>query len=479
MEKQTTICKEKRCHLLPPSSRLCCILCWSAVVLWTLCSVYYMFPEAQLVLYSKCSNPVRNWDGKILGCRIWRKINEGQPKYFNLHFENEYNGSDSNHRVELMQGAGSKRPVVIFGTHHKTGTFLAKKLFAKICSRMMWCCLFHVTRESIHSIKDALQLEPVNALGHNQWIWYPNALGIRDYRFIHFYRDPFRKIISGYRYHADGIEEWTKKPLSFDRICSSPLLQSNSSDSPLSNSSALLAQSSMRTAVWEYCSYIHLCETCCRMAHEVPVLMREDRQEQYNISIETTLRSNYEYQFMCDNLGQATVDHRLGVVNHSPSLQEKLKVYPPRRSILTEAALDYYESLRMAQILNHTADDPRTLNIDLDDMTAHYSKMTWQILHHLKDVIPSEVRRSLHDDLRFYDLNSSPLYRLGMSNSFVSHVHPVTAADHRTSNDSSLLPPASSERLLSILQSDPIVTKLYQPIYELMKSVQHRPSSTA
>lgn len=431
------------------------------------------------MLYSKCSNPVRNWDGKILGCRIWRKINQGQPKYFNLHFEHEYNGSDSNHRVELMQGAGSKRPVVIFGTHHKTGTFLAKKLFAKICSKMMWCCLFHVTRESIHSIKDALQLEPVNALGHNQWIWYPNALGIRDYRFIHFYRDPFRKIISGYRYHADGIEEWTKKPLSFDRICSSPLLQSNSSDSHVvSNSSGHQIQSSsssMRTAMWEYCSYIHLCETCCRMVHEVPVLMREEaRQGQYNISIETTLRSNYEYQFMCDNLGQATVD-RLGVANRSPSLQEKLKVYPPRRSILTEAALDYYESLRMAQILNHTADDPRTLNIDLDDMTTHYSKMTWQILQHLKGIIPKEIRRSLHDDLRFYDLNSSPLYRLGMSNSFVSHVHPEDRSPPRLSGNSSPLPDASSSKyLLSILQSDPGVTKLYQPIYELMKSVQHR-----
>ena len=467
MYRIVSLCKEQCRCLFPPSSRLCCILCWSAVLLWTLCSVYYMFPEAQLVLYSKCSNPVRNWDGKILGCRIWRKINEGQPKYFNLHFENEYNGSDSNYRVELMQGAGSKRPVVIFGTHHKTGTFLAKKLFAKICSKMMWCCLFHVTRESIHSIKDALQLEPVNALGHNQWIWYPNALGIRDYRFIHFYRDPFRKIISGYRYHADGIEEWTKKPLSFDRICSSPLLQSNSSNTPVSNSSRHQA-SSMRTAVWEFCSYIHLCETCCRMAHEVPVLLREARQEKYNISIETTLRSNYEYQFMCDNLGQATVDHR------SPTLQEKLKAYPPHRSILTEAALDYYESLRMAQILNHTADDPNTLNIDLDDMTAHYSKMTWQILQHLKDVIPREIRRSLHDDLRFYDLNSSPLYRLGMSNSFVSHVHPPTSADRaspRLQSDSSSL---SSDYLLSILQSDPIVSKLYQPIYELMKSIKHR-----
>jgi hypothetical protein len=114
------------------------------------------------------------------------------------------------------------------------------------------------------------------------------------------------------------------------------------------------------------------------------------------------------------------------------------------------------------------------LNIDLDDMTAHYSKMTWQILQHLKDVIPREIRRSLHDDLRFYDLNSSPLYRLGMSNSFVSHVHPPTSADRaspRLQSDGSSL---SSEYLLSILQSDPIVSKLYLPIYELMKSVKHR-----
>jgi len=218
------------------------------------------------------------------------------------------------------------------------------------------------------------------------------------------------------------------------------------------------------------------------MAHEVPLVVRGDQQgqkyKQHSISIDTIPRSNYEYKFMCDNLGQATVD-RLGVANRCPSLQEKLKLYPPRRAILTEAALDFYESLRMAQILNHTADDPHTLNIDLDDMSTHFSNMTWRILQHLKDVIPREVRHSLHDDLRFYDLKSSPLYRLSMSNSLVNHVHPtITAAGQRRDPSrlpiDSLLPTASSEHLLSILQSDTIVTKLYLPIYELMKSVTKR-----
>jgi hypothetical protein len=37
-----------------------------------------------------------------------------------------------------------------------------------------------------------------------------------------------------------------------------------------------------------------------------------------------------------------------------------------RAAIRVEAAVDYYESLRMARIINHTRTDPASLNIDLD-----------------------------------------------------------------------------------------------------------------
>lgn len=38
----------------------------------------------------------------------------------------------------------------------------------------------------------------------------------------------------------------------------------------------------------------------------------------------------------------------------------------PLPGLRVEAAIDYYESLRMARLLNHTSSDPASLNIDLD-----------------------------------------------------------------------------------------------------------------
>lgn len=307
-----------------------------------------MFPETELIYNSKCENPIRNWDGKVLNFQIWPKSKIINPRYFNLHNENEYFGNDSNHKIELKSGVGIIRPVIIFGTHHKTGTFLAKKLFAKICAKMSWCCLFHVTRESIHSIKDGLQLEPVNALGHNQWIWYPEALGLHDYRFIHFYRDPFKKIISGYRYHNDGTEEWTKKPQTYHHICNTPLLNNNNNNTTslnnniVHNTNTIINKTEVdRLNVWNYCSSIHLCETCCRIEHESVVLPQivNDNTNNNVMKVDIKFRNNFEYQFMCNNLGQNVIDNK-GKVIQFPSLQEKLKFYPPEKGILTETALD-------------------------------------------------------------------------------------------------------------------------------------------
>lgn len=39
-----------------------------------------------------------------------------------------------------------KHFVILWGSHHKTGTYLAQKVFALICSRQKWCCVFQPTR---------------------------------------------------------------------------------------------------------------------------------------------------------------------------------------------------------------------------------------------------------------------------------------------------------------------------------------------
>ena len=46
----------------------------------------------------------------------------------------------------VSHARASGRPVILWGTHHKTGTYLAQKIFALVCARMSWCCIFHPTR---------------------------------------------------------------------------------------------------------------------------------------------------------------------------------------------------------------------------------------------------------------------------------------------------------------------------------------------
>ena len=463
---------------------------------------------------------MQNWDGKILNYPVWYNNYENRPAHFNLHTEYSYIGNDTNQHVELQHGAGSKRPVIIFGTHHKTGTFLAKKLFSRLCSKMNWCCLFHVTRDSIHAVTNGLQNEPVNALGHNQWIWNPNSLGLANYRFIHFYRHPYKKVISGYRYHADGTEEWTQKPLSYDHLCSSPLLTSNK---PLTPSGALTGQppaaGSAAGVVWDYCEGVHLCETCCRMEHEVETVGGGGAR-----TLKQVRRSREEYQFMCDKLGRgadimgkALETHlkdpsKLKHFHHTatPSIQEMLLNSPPAEGILTEAALDYYENLRMAHIINETAGDPRTLNVDIDDLNSNYAAVTMRMLQHLKGVIPAGRIDEFHADLAFYDLQTSPVYRWSMSNPIINHVTgtaaasgtPVPAPSAPGASGGTLAPPpsspglkgaavnasssiaastkaaeeptvytASSSYLMGVLRNDPVVSKVYAPILQLMESV--------
>jgi hypothetical protein len=486
---------------------VCCImtvglLIWFVVAFANL--VRDVFPETDLVLNSKCAAPAQNWDGKLLNIPIWWSSYSERPPYYNLHNENLYKGNDTNHHINLKHNAGKKRPVILFGTHHKTGTFLAKKLFSRICSKMNWCCLFHVTRDSIHALSAALQNEPVNALGHNQWIWNPNALDIANYRFVHFYRHPYKKVISGYRYHADGTEEWTQKPLSYHELCSSPLL---------TNSSALSEGAPVSGAtVWHFCEGVHLCETCCRVEHE-----REEarRGPGGRPVLAHFRRAREEYQFLCDRLGQgraimdkAYEEHRLHPsslrnFHHTPtpSIQEMLLTQPAKDGVLTEAALDYYENLRMARIINETAGDPHTLNIDIDDLNENFSDVTLRLLRFLEGVIPSRRIKELHKDLGFYDLQTSPVYRWSMTNPIVNHVTgtpgggggsgsgaPAPApstpgssggslgdgvAHHNTTGPPALptAATASSTYLMGVLRSDPQVTKLYAPILEMMKTV--------
>lgn len=152
-------------------------------------------------------------------------------------------------------------PIIFWGSHHKTGTYAAQKTFSHLCKRMNWCCIFHVTRDSVHVIEETLKTEPVHILGHTQWIWLPEELGQKNYRFLHFYRKPYAKIVSGYRYHKDGAEAWCKKPLPYAKACRD---WSTSND----RNTHLVRPHVARMEVQDYCQSVHLCEPCCRREHE-------------------------------------------------------------------------------------------------------------------------------------------------------------------------------------------------------------------
>lgn len=450
------------------------VLLWLFMAFIAVCQD--LFPETDMVINSQCHNPIQNWDGKLFDIPLWSSAFTNRPLHYNLHFERRnpppsagYNPADI--PVTFEHAKPVERPVIIWATHHKTGTFLAKKIFSKVCARMQWCCIFHVTRDSVHLLNNVLHEEPVDAMGHNQWIWHPHDLNITNYRFIHFYRNPFRKVISGFNYHYDGTEAWTQKPLKYGHICNNVnRLIASAKDVDGTNCGESKAKTAITlstgantcklkvdtNALYDFCESTYLCETCCRKEHELPSPENEKTLD-INEKVFILRDKTKEYKYMCDHLGS---------IQNGTSIQTTFLTVPPERGILIEAALDYYENLRMANLVNQTVNDPHAINVDLDFLTSEYDTATMQILMHLKDFIPKDMIASLHYDLKFYDLNNSPLYRWSMSNPLVNHVtQSKTNEGHGK----------SSKDLMQILVSDPAVMELYSPIFDLMHAIVKKP----
>jgi len=315
---------------------------------------------------------------------------------------------------------------------------------------MNWCCIFLSSRDSIHALNAVLHSEPVNIIGHNHWIWGPKFDKMSNYRFIHFYRDPYKKIISGYRYHYDGIEEWSKKILPFEKACA------------FSNSSFQKRQSISLPQLMEHCESIHICETCCRKAHEIP-FNRSNSSPFFGIHSHQSLKMDNnghsessvffsrpfaEYSFMCEHLGKPA---------RGRSLQATLQQLSPEEGILSQAALDLYETLTMARIFNETFSDPHSLNIDLDYMTGNFNQATKQLLSFLSPFIPNPHQRDrLHADLTFFDLKTSPVYRWSMENPVINHVNTQHSLRQSTLD------------FEKALKNHPDFMEAYRTIFELM-----------
>jgi hypothetical protein len=483
---------------------------WIAFV--SLYIVVHIYPETTMVLNSKCENPVQSWDGKLFGIPLWYNSLRLRPRYFNLHHELEYfeaQSEKSNMKKDSFlrtfegtkNGIGSHRispknqPLIIWGSHHKTGTFVAQKIFSKICTIMKWCCKFHVTRDSLHAVQHSLKENTVNVIAHNQWIWNPHKdFNLNNFYFFHFYRHPWKKIISSYNYHYSGSEKWNKKVLSYSKICSNAEVLINESTVAVQKSADF--PKLLRNRIFDYCHSVQLCESCCRKDHEKYELEMEKlhdvsesaktihhKMQSVPKKIEYDLRSSKEYEFMCKTLGR---------IPPNTTLQEFLMSHSVEEGLLIEAGLNYYEILRMTKLLLltnsefkdiHTGDNyiNRVKHVDLDILSNKYDSVSRELISELSELIPSKAQRdAIHSAIQFYDLKNSPIYLWSMRKHVTSksmsypssnledyYRRNITYLDSR----SALTTEIRDMTYWKILDTHPTIQLMYKPIFAMLSKL--------
>ena len=161
-----------------------------------------------------------------------------------------------------------------------------------------------------------------------------------------------------------------------------------------------------------------------------------------------------EYDFICKHLSGINV-----------SLMDSLeKSENFGQAVRIEASIDFYENLRMARIINSTWNDPRSLNIDLDDFMNNYEESVRSILHHLNLKLTVQEIEEIVTDLKFYDIDSSPIYRYSQSNPLMNHINQEAVAEKIA--------------IKEILAEDIAIRSFYQPIFELMDTAIHNIGSS-
>ena len=128
------------------------------------CLLFYLsdllYPEATIILRSTCKNPVSNWNGKLFNIPIWkngnRPVSSLFSSYSNLSMDRpcrgivQQNGSNSidasintdssqNNKIyydndlcfqSFQSLIPRTRPVIMFGSHHKTGKHFKNTKFS-------------------------------------------------------------------------------------------------------------------------------------------------------------------------------------------------------------------------------------------------------------------------------------------------------------------------------------------------------------
>ena len=414
-----------------------------------------------MVLSGQCNDPGRAWNGKLGGFQISKNA------YADVHNWGKYRGDDrrlaqslapksptTQHQMlrrKISEAHSSGTPIILWGTHHKTGTFLAKDLFGTVCKVMGWCCIFHVTRDPFaHMEKTFHEEERLRIMGHTQWIWHPAELG-QDYRFIHFYRDPYNKIISGWHYHEQSSEVWTDKHLPYNDTCGL-------------GTKAVTGAPADALAIHRFCMGAKLCAPCCRREHETSAV-RDGRlyapevhtigaaREASTMHREYTYRQSSEYEFVCKHLG------RVGKTPLSKALGESNDV----EALRTEAALEYYENLRMARIVNSTWHDPKTMNVEVDDFSKNLAHHFEAVMRFIDPRISQTQLEYVLKEVRRFDIGSSEssTYQAVLNSVFSNH---FSNLEHERKSS-----------LKEVIREDVVIREQYDKVYDLLAGVLPRP----
>jgi hypothetical protein len=96
---------------------------------------------------------------------------------------------------------------------------------------------------------------------------------------------------------------------------------------------------------------------------------------------------------------------------------------------------------------------------------ANYETVVRIILAHINVDLTKREMDSIVDELKFYDINASPIYRLSMSNPLVNHIN-------QESEDEKL-------KLKALVKADEKIKKFYEPILALMDTALQKTSQSA
>merc|ERR1711998_662906 len=172
-----------------------------------------------------------------------------------------------------------------------------------------------------------------------------------------------------------GNERWTKEFTEYQNLCKSALYRRATSG----EATGMPGAPATKEEVYDHCAAAHLCEPCCRREHQKTEASDPKR-------IEYQMRPKAEYEYLCRHLGS---------VPEGSNLQQLLMTLSVEEGMALEAALDYYENLRMINLSEATKDDAKTLHINVDYLSNNHRAAMSQIVDHMGLDISAAQKSSL------------------------------------------------------------------------------------